>query len=329
MRKFFHPILLILLIVPLISFAQEKTVLLIESYHAEYPWDASYKIGLQDVLSDQYPLVCFEMDTKRLPKSEHKKSAQMAWDKYTKVRPALVILGDDNALKYLAPKFLETNTSVVYLGINRNPGDYGIPPKANITGVLERPLLKRSVASLKTILQPSPQKILLLFDDGTTSQSSVAEAFKGRTTLPVHGIMVQLRRIGKLDIWKKTVLDTKKQGFDAIVIGLYHTLTDKEGKHADAEELLKWTVQNTPVPPFAFWDFTVGPDKAIGGFVLFGKTQGEAAEKMAMKILSGTPPGKIRPRIPEMGRFLFSKSQLKKWGLSLPSDVAAKAAYTE
>jgi len=65
------------------------------------------------------------------------------------------------------------------------------------------------------------------------------------------------------------------------------TLTDKEGKHADAEALLKWTVKNTPVPPFAFWDFTVGPDKAIGGFVLFGKTHGEAAGKMALKILSG------------------------------------------
>ncbi len=329
MKKLFPPFLLILLITPLISFAQEKTVLLIESYHAEYPWDASYKAGLQDVLSDQYPLVCFEMDTKRLPKSEHEKSAQMAWDKYTKVRPALVILGDDNALKYLAPKFLETNIPVVYLGINRNPGDYGIPPKANITGVLERPLLKRSVASLKTILQPSPQKILVLFDDGTTSQSSAAEAFKGRTTLPIHNIMVQLKLIGKLDAWEKAVLNAKKEGFDAIVIGLYHTLTDKNGKHADAEELLKWTVKNTPVPPFAFWDFTVGPDKAIGGFVLFGRTQGEAAGKMALKILSGTPPGKIRPKIPEMGRFFFSRSQLKKWGLDLPPNMAAKAAYTE
>jgi hypothetical protein len=88
-------------------------------------------------------------------------------------------------------------------------------------------------------------------------------------------------------------------------------------------------VENIPVPPFGFWDFSVGPDKTVGGFVLFGRSQGEAAGKIALKILSGKSPDNIRPVVGDMGRFLFSKSQLKKWGLSLPDDIAKVAEYVE
>jgi ABC-type uncharacterized transport system substrate-binding protein len=312
------------------AFSEEKNIFVIESYHAGYPWDISYKKGLESVIGDKYRLVYFEMDTKRVPQSEYEKKAEEAWQQYAKVKPVLVILGDDNALKYLAPKFANTGTPVVYLGINRNPKDYGAYGLKNMTGVLERPLFNQSVAFLKKIIQPSPKKILVLFDSGTTSQSSVAEAFKGHTTLPVYNITVQLKLIGNVEEWKKTVLNAKKDGFDAAVIGLYHTLTDDQGSHTDSEELLKWTVANSPVPPFGFWDFSVGSDKTIGGFVLFGKSQGEAAGKIALKILAdGKSPDKIRPVLGDMGRFLFSKSQLKKWGLSLPDDIAKAAEYTD
>ena len=66
-----------------------------------------------------------------------------------------------------------------------------------------------------------------------------------------------------------------------------------------------------------------------GGFVLFGKVQGEIAAKQALKILSGTAPNKIKPIIPENGRFLFSKAQLAKWNLSLPKNIEKDSEYTQ
>lgn len=309
--------------------AQEKVVLVIESYHAEYPWDVSYKEGLNEVMGSSCRFVYFQMDTKRLPESEHEKMAEQAWKKYQKIKPDMVILGDDNALRYLAPKFGGTDTPVVYLGINGNPKKYDASEKKNITGVLERPLLNQSIYSVQKILDPKPEKILLLFDSGETSQAAVAESFKGRTTLPVSNMTVQLKLIAKFEEWKQTVLNAKTEGFGAIFVGLYHTVTDKEGAHVSDRTLMKWTVENTPVPPFGFWDFSVGADKTIGGFVLFGKAQGEAAGKIALKIFSGKSPQEIRPVIADMGKFLFSKSQLKKWGLTLPDDIASKADYVE
>ena len=57
-----------------------------------------------------------------------------------------------------------------------------------------------------------------------------------------------------------------KKGYDVILLGLYHTLRDDTGKHVEAEKVLEWTSENTPVPSFAFWDFLLGPRKAIGGY---------------------------------------------------------------
>lgn len=43
-------------------------VLLIESYHSEYPWDQSYIQGLTAALTNTIELDTFQMDTKRIPK---------------------------------------------------------------------------------------------------------------------------------------------------------------------------------------------------------------------------------------------------------------------
>jgi len=308
--------------------AEKKTILVIGSYHAEYPWEISYREGIKETLGHKYTIEPFYMDTKRLPPSEHAKAADMAWKKYQEIKPSLVILGDDNALKYLTERFSKTKTPVVYLGINANPRDYGAFDKDNITGVLERPLVERSISILKRIVKPELKKVLVLYDSGPTSEVSVAEAFGGKTTLVINGVETDLKLIGKWEEWQNTVLKAKGDGYNTIVVGLFHTIRDAQDKHVGADQVLAWTVQYSPLPPFGFWDFIVGPDKAIGGFVLFGKAQGEEAAKLALKILRGKSPGDISPVIGKRGEYLFSRSQLKKWNLKLPADILSMTKFT-
>lgn len=131
---------------------QGKSILLIDSYHKEYEWCKSYRIGLYQGLKDtEVNFTHFEMDTKRLPSSMYQKKAAFAFETYKRVKPDLVILGDDNALKYVGKMLLNTITPVVFLGINNNPRAY-IPMGQNITGVLERPLIKRSIMETSYIL---------------------------------------------------------------------------------------------------------------------------------------------------------------------------------
>lgn len=74
------------------ALAQRKKILLIESYHSSYLWDASYRKGLDQVLGSRCNILSFEMDTKRLPPSEFEIRTQKAWETYERENPALVIL---------------------------------------------------------------------------------------------------------------------------------------------------------------------------------------------------------------------------------------------
>ena len=326
------PTLIIILSYTLPISAQEEKILIIESYHHTYPWDASYKKGLEKILGKRYDLVTFEMDTKRIPKSEYETQADLAFDTYKQLNPELIILGDDNALKYVGPKFVNTKTPVVYLGINQNPRNYGMFGPENITGVLERPLMKRSIVYLSEIYTSDLKKVLIMFDNGTTSHSSVEQVFRGRHSITIAGIQADLKQIRHLQEWQQTVLNAKDEGYDAIIVGLYQTIVDGNGDHVPSDTLIAWTSKNTPIPPFGFWDFTVGPKKTIGGLVLFGEVQGETAGKMAIEILTkGKIPYEIRPVVAKKGRLLFSTSQLERWQekISLPEKIKSEATFIE
>lgn len=311
--------------------ADQKHIFVIESYHKEYPWDASYRIGLEKGLAGKnVKFSYFEMDTKRIPKDQYQASADKAWQRFLSLKPDLVVLGDDNATSYLGPKFKEEGkTPVVYLGVNNNPRAYGLFPVENITGVLERPHMKRSVRQIRELLPNKVKKILILFDSGNTSKIAVKEVFGGKTSLEIANVQVEMQLEGSWEKWQSTVKSLKLNGYDALIIGLYHTLRDATGSHVDADKVLKWTASNTPIPAFAFWDFTVGKDMAIGGLVLFGEIQGNAAAQLIIEILNGKSPGDLVPVIPERGKLLYSKTGLKKWGISTSSSALQGATYID
>jgi ABC-type uncharacterized transport system substrate-binding protein len=319
----------LLLVMPLEGLSKQK-ILVIESYHQEYSWDKSYIEGLESVLGENYQLTYFEMDTKRIPSSRHRSRGELAWQRYLDVKPDLVILGDDNALKYLGPRFAKTLLPVVYLGINNNPRRYHVHQRHNITGVLERPLIKRSISSIKPMFPEGLNRMLILFDDGTTAKTVLEEEFGGETQLSVSGVKLDLRLISRWDEWQQAVSSAKQEGYDAIAFGLYHTLRDSKNKYVEASEVIEWSSQHTPVPPFGFWDFSVGKNKTIGGLVLFGFEQGRIAGELAHTILTtDVEPHTLGPKTAEKGRYLFSRSQLERHHLTLPRKMANKASFVE
>jgi len=301
--------------------ADRPLVLVINSYHAEYPWVMSHNEALRRNLSDAADLVFHDMDTKRLNPAHHVDRAALALAKYREVQPDLVILADDNALVFLGRDITRAGTPVVYLGINANPRTY-IGNAELITGVLERPLLKRSIVFLHDILGAHLDRCLVLFDDGATAKATLDTVFRGRNRISVCKTRTDIVLASTMGQWKQHVLTAGKLGYGAIILGLYHTLTDGEGKHVPDDAVARWTADNSPVPVFAFWDFAVGRDKAVGGLVLAGRPQGEEAARLARRILDGEAPVNVHPVIAEHGRFLFSRSGLERWHITLPPDLA-------
>lgn len=324
-------LLTLLLLVPLPAVAQPPapTVLLIESYHAGFEWDAGYKAALQARLQPACQLVSFELDTKRLPPQRHAAMADQAWALYQKLKPALVILGDDAALSLLAARLAATATPVVYLGINNNPRAYYDPGKVrNFTGVLERPLVKRNVAQLRKIL-PAARRVLFLFDTSMTSTVLLSEVFQGQARQTIEGLDVDVKLIEDWQRWQAVVLAARSNGYDAIYLGTYQALREETAFPRTAMAMLRWTSEHAQVPVFGLWDFFVGPDLAAGGLVLDGREQGMAAADIALRILAGTTPGKIYPITAQRGRFVFSRAQLLRHHIVLPPEIAAHSKLVD
>ncbi len=297
-------------------------VLLIESYHSEFEWDKSYVQGLNDTLHKDIDLETFQMDTKRLASSEYEAMAQLAWQKYQEVKPDVVILGDDNALKYMWPKVFNEPISVVFLGINSNPRQVlnNYRGRAQITGVLERPLFVKTLGELKKILPNQDMKVRIMFDSGITS--TIARQYIQRQYSLIKenlGVEVEIVAAESKQQWHQFILSAPDEGFSVVIVGLYQTLVDNDGHNVSSEEIISWTHHHSELPVFAFWDFAVGEDKAAGGVVLFGRSQGVTAASIVNKIVNGESARNIPIQIGNQGNAIYSKAAMERWKLTPPA----------
>lgn len=311
-----------------ISYGSKDDILVIESYHKDFIWDSRWIKGLESKLQGKGKLTYVEMNTKRIPPDQFEASAAQAIKRYEEIKPGLVILGDDDALRLVGPRMIQDKMPVVYLGINNNPRNYFKTEPENMTGVLERPLFKRSVSFISEI-HPGAKKILLMFDDSFTSKTVKDDdfSFRGQETMEIGGVTLVLKNIQYYDEWQNIVKSSKGE-YTALVMGLTNTIKDRAtNKVIETPELIKWTMQNTPIPPYSFWDTTIGNGGTIGGFVLYGRTMGETAGDVALQVLNGTPPSKIRPIVLQEGRLLFDEAELKRWKINLPESVRVRAEF--
>ncbi|ANT67075.1 hypothetical protein JFQ84_000334 [Aeromonas hydrophila] len=323
-----NPLLLLLLLcaLPLRLWAAE--ILVISSYHPEYLWDQSYNASLAANLKGDHHISHFYMDTKRRPAEEFDQIAEQALAYYRQVKPDLVVLGDDNAINYLASDIASLGTPVVFLGMNENPRHKGLVGHPKITGVLERPLLKRNISEMSQLMG-GIKKALVLFDSSNVALTAIEDEFKTQTELRVGQTRVNSQLIGDYSLWQEAVLNAKQSGYEAIFIGLYHTLVDDDGKHVSEQTVLEWTSAHSPVPLFCFWEFSVGKGKAIGGLVLDGRDQGAKAAELVNAILAGAQPKTLAPRAALRGEYVFSKSELARWQLTLPDKWRYKILWRD
>ncbi|WP_027723306.1 ABC transporter substrate-binding protein [Maridesulfovibrio zosterae] len=325
MIKTFLMFILVALI-PLNVLAKPK-VLLIESYHSDFFWDIDIVDGLNSVLKDSVVMLNFAMDTKRLPEKDHHKRAVMAWNYYKKTKPDIVILSDDYALKSLGPKFIQTKTPVVFLGINQNPRKY-IPLHKNITGVLELLPFKRMIMSLKGIITKKDPKFLVLFDKSLSAQTILHNTFNSEKSFNIAGIHGDITSTSSFNEWMEAVQNAPKNGYSAVIMGLFYHLY-VGNKHVDSSKVLQWTTKNSMVPVFSFWGVSVGKGKAVGGIVMTGKIQGEAAGMIVKRILNGEKVESINPIAPNQGTIIFSRHELNRWKINLPPQIKMRTSFID
>ncbi|MDG3085641.1 ABC transporter substrate binding protein [Vibrio hannami] len=310
----------------------KRSILVIHSWH-DILWDRLWEKGLDDKLGETYQLIHFDLDAMRSTPEALQQNADIAWSLYKNLKPSLVILGDDEALRVMGNRFAE-KLPVVYLGINNNPRKLvtDILPR-NFTGVIERPLYERALRHIVEILPPGTEKVLFL-NDVELAESSVTDIgniFQSKTSTQVGEITFELEVTNNWDAWKKAVTEAESKGYGAILFDSRYLIFDSEGRYVEPEPgVVRWMADNSRLPTFNFYEDAIGPRLSVGGWVLSGYGMGSYAADIVLKILEeGKQPKDIYPVYYSNGEYIFSRTQLRHWGLTLPDEIAKYAKYAE
>lgn len=288
-----------------------KKILLVHSYHPEYPWVASITRGVQRTLKGTgVQLDIFYMDTKRkTSKSWMTQAGALASKKMQAYQPDVVITCDDNAQQCFAKKYVGGGTKFVFTGVDADPSKYGFPA-SNVTGIIERPQLEASLKFARTF-RPIKRIAVLSCNDST---SIAALGFMKQD--PVDVQVVEWKLAKDFNDWKKAVLKYNKT-VDAIVVRSYQAVVDPQtGDRVAPTEVAAWTADHATVPTIAFHDFEIN-DGMFAGVVKSGDEYGRMPAQYALNILRGARVESLPVVRANIGIKMVNRTTAKHLGISL------------
>jgi uncharacterized sulfatase len=265
------------------SRAGKKRVAYINSYHRGFPpSDLITGAVMEGLPADSFEVVPFFMDTKRNPSETFiKKRAASLLDSIEMLKPDLLIVSDDNAMKYLVvPHFQGNPLPIVFCGVNWTVDQYDIAD-CNITGVIEILPVAELVRTLKPS-HPAMKKLLVLNENTTTSRKTrpLLDTLLGNLGLEVSQALVD-----DFEEWK-AVFAGANETFDIIYL---QTRGAIDGWDHDAA--LRHIEKHIQVPLVTCEEFMM--PYAVFGLTQLSEEQGMIAAEMARSILGGTRPEDI------------------------------------
>ncbi len=307
---------------------QAGTIAVVESYSADYRWDAQYLKAIDDTLGKQHHIERFELDTKKLPRAQWPARANEVLNRIRALKPGVVMMGDDNALSLLGEAVVKLNIPIVFLGVNGGPDQHPIIHHKQVTGILERPFFKKSIRHLRKVLKQR-DRFLILMDDSPTMRNAVQETFGQRRQVTLYGSTLDILLTNHKESWLNAMLRAGDSGYNAVIIGTHHTIHDKQGQYVPPAELMARAWEGAQVPIFSFWDIFIGPQQAAGGFTVSAYSEGANAARLAGLILNGIPADSLSRLQSLSGEYVYSHSGMKRWNLTLSTLEASQTHFTD
>jgi ABC-type uncharacterized transport system substrate-binding protein len=308
---------------------QKPRVLILHSYATDFSWVNEINTGIERILeSKPYTLRYHYMDTKRNPDGEFKdKAGKIARRIIREWEPNVIIAVDDNAQALAAQYFAnQRKINIVFTGLNDEPKKYGYDSATNVTGVLERIPLDFLKEVFLHVL-PSERRRVVHYSDKSETSDAIHAEIDSFDWNPIK--LIEHRQIETFDEWKEAINNAPKKA-DFLLITHYHTIrrSATEKSVVPPEEVMKWTVENSPLPDIGCWGFHVHD----GGMLAFGVSpyeEGEEAAKMAVEIIDkGARPTQSPIKTSSLFVVYMRESRLKKYGIKLPKIYSAFAHAT-
>jgi len=326
---------------------EKHKILVISSYHRAYLWSQDTQAGLCQgllefgFLEEEQQAAVFTatdrvesrravikklwMDTKR----KHEKKDIVAsmteiMAEIAQFAPDVVLLGDDNAANYIGNQLIDTDTPVVFWGVNGRPLKYGLldsleRPGHNVTGVYQAGYLEECLAFLKRIV-PNVRTMAILSDDSPTGRAKAKQVQRllRRRDEPID--LVGTVITNSYTEWKQKALDLEAQ-VDAFFILNHNSLQDGAGNPVDQLTAGAWYLRNIQKPECAHERQFV-EEGMLSVCDDSGFNQGYEAAKLAHRILvKGEDPGLIAVRAPKRGPFIVNRQRARMLGIDLTDQM--------
>jgi len=321
----------------------KRRIFVVSSYHKEYLWSQSTQAGLAAAMlrygylenedqarelaerdfveSDKAIIRKDWMDTKRKngPGDIALQTVRIT-EAIKEFEPDLVMLGDDNAANYIGNQLLDTETPVVFWGLNGLPLKYGLvdsmdEPGHNVTGVWQAGYYKESLVLLQRLV-PDAKTFAILACDSVSSRPNVKriQLLARRGDLPLE--LVDTVVTNSFEEFKARALELSKR-VDAFFILNHDTLVDKDGKHVDMLTVGRWYLENIRKPEASHEDQFVREGMLLTANDS-GYNQSFTAFEMAYDILEqGLSPSRMRTRTPAKGPYMVNRQRAEALGLSI------------
>ena len=290
-------------------------VLLLHSYHRGNEWTGSIIQGMETVLQQALPeaeLFTEYMDSKRhSPEVIVSPFKRYLAAKYRTRRFDVILCSDDNALDFLLSfrGDLFPGTPVIFCGINDFHEDR-LAGHTGFTGVAEEADLKGTL-ELALQLHPKTRRVALVTD---TTPSGRADLQRVRNLVPEYANRLEFLELTELSAPRL------KQALAALpphsLVILLDYFRDDQGRYFAVEEGNALICNACAVPVYSLWGFRI-KSGVIGGLVTSGRQQGEAAARMALRILNGLNPADIPVLRESPNEYLFDFPALQRFNIPL------------
>jgi PAS domain S-box-containing protein len=298
--------------------AKVSRVLYLNSYDRSYEWSDDIERGLTEGLKNavcEIELSIEYLDGRRFPETARNGllAATLA-AKYGGYRHDVVVVSDNFAFDFAIQyrRLLFPDLPIVFCGYNNFRPDV-LKEIGNITGVNEEVDFSKTV-ELAIQVQPTVHNLVFITSTDDASSRRMSEVVQ--TTL-----FPELRKGYNLIVLKDAPMDEIRTRLGALppesavfLIGISSDLI--EGRRSTPIENARMILAVSPVPVYSFWDFHLGTG-ILGGHIITGLDQGQAAADMVLRILGGTPADDIAVMTQTPGRNIIDFNVMKRYNIKL------------
>ena len=290
-----------------------KKVLVLHSYHRGLGWTDSIAQGIDETLresNDTIETFTEYMDTKRIFSENYlDRLATLLKFKYSGRSFNVIIASDDYAFHFLLKHHdsIFPGTPAVFCGVNLFKNEF-IRDAPYFTGVVESFSIKETIDAAMAI-NPNLRRVYSIVDKTVTGKANLELL---ESVIPVFDKHLEFITITDKNMTEVTD-EVSQLPPDSVILLLAFT-SDRSGNLFSLEQSADLISAASNCPVYSFWDFHLNHG-IIGGMLTTGVSQGTAAARLALRILSGEAPEDIPVIKTSPNRYIFDYNILKKFSI--------------